>query len=262
MSSQTIKLWSAATGACVRTYSRHTESVACVAWLPCGRGFVSASADRSVMLWGVGGEVLHTWHGARVTDLAVSADGVRLVAASESGVRVGSIEGSFEGSSEAGGAAGGIAGGRHGGMPGGGGRLSLAIPGEPTIGEVDGITALCLSCDASHCLVSVPSGCIHLWHLDSRAQLHEYRGHRSQRLVIRAEFGGADEDLVISGSEDSRVYIWHRHSAALLEVLAGHSAAVNAVAWGPSSAPMLASASDDGTVRVWRAAANAPATLS
>ena len=232
---QTIKLWAASTGSCVRTFSRHTESVTSVAWLPCGRGFLSASADRAVCAWNVRGEVLSEWHGARVTDLAVSSTGTRFVAASEMGVRVGAIEDESDGADDA-------------------LRVRLSMSDEPTIPDADGVACLCLSRDSTHCLTSVPSGRIRLWHLDHRTQLAEYCGHKSQRFVIRAAFGGADEDFVISGSEDSRVYIWHRHTAALLEVLSGHSGAVNTVAWSSSSCPWLASASDDHTVRVWRAA--------
>ena len=57
---------------------------------------------------------------------------------------------------------------------------------------------------------------------------------------------------IVSASEDSQVYIWDRHTEALLEVLPGHSGSVNAVSWCPSRG-LLASASDDGTVRLWSA---------
>ena len=184
---QTIKLWAASTGSCVRTFSRHTESVTSVAWLPCGRGFLSASADRAVCAWNVRGEVLSEWHGARVTDLAVSSTGTRFVAASEMGVRVGAIEDESDGADDA-------------------LRVRLSMSDEPTIPDADGVACLCLSRDSTHCLTSVPSGRIRLWHLDHRTQLAEYCGHKSHRFVIRAAFGGRRR-LLISGAKTARLHM-------------------------------------------------------
>ena len=47
------------------------------------------------------------------------------------------------------------------------------------------------------------------------------------------------------------MYIWHRARGRLLSVLGGHAGVVNAVAWSAARPGLLASASDDRTVRVW-----------
>lgn len=94
--------------------------------------------------------------------------------------------------------------------------------------------------------------------------------------MIRSCFGGLQQNFVVSGSEggiwgarkgnhkrvvscvlffhkkDSSIYVWNRNGA-LLERLAGHTACVNSVAWNRQR-NLIASASDDRTVRVWRSA--------
>ena len=47
------------------------------------------------------------------------------------------------------------------------------------------------------------------------------------------------------------MYVWHARHRRLLRVLSGHTDVVSSVAWNAALPGVLASASDDYTVRVW-----------
>ena len=64
------------------------------------------------------------------------------------------------------------------------------------------------------------------------------------------------------GNLDGNVYIWHRETGFLLEVLTGHGeGSVNAVAWNPTNERMFASCSDDHSIRIWEPAPSSAALL-
>lgn len=95
------------------------------------------------------------------------------------------------------------------------------------------------------------------WDVLPLAPVHELRmaGTRPSRYVLRSCIGGANSGFVASGAEDCRLYIWSRRTGELLDCLAGHSGCINATAWHPTHHWLLASASDDGTIRTWLAPA-------
>jgi len=59
---------------------------------------------------------------------------------------------------------------------------------------------------------------------------------------------------------DNKVYVWHIKHEQPLVTLDGHTRTVNCVHWNPRLPDMIASASDDTTVRIWGPAAAAAAS--
>jgi len=124
---------------------------------------------------------------------------------------------------------------------------------EFALEEDDMITSICMSRDGKYLLANVsqkqPTLC--LWDLRRRERMQKYRGHKQDLHVIRPSFGGTNQSLVAAGSEDMNVYIWHKEKGDILAKVSGHSAIVNAVDWCPSNHMLMASASDDRSVRLW-----------
>jgi WD repeat-containing protein 26 len=94
-----------------------------------------------------------------------------------------------------------------------------------------------------------------------------YTGATHGRYIVKCCYGGLNESFVAGGSADSIVRIWKRHNTSTgnsgnsgsnhhgynhpIALLRGHTSTVNAVSWNPTNHHMIASASDDGTVRIW-----------
>ena len=92
-----------------------------------------------------------------------------------------------------------------------------------------------------------------------------------QHVIENAHSGGVDSidfsidgSMIVSGGGDNLVRIWNATSRDPLITLEGHTGAVRSVAFGPiwsslrmvpkvsGDTPMVISASDDGTLRVWK----------
>ncbi|KAJ3286561.1 hypothetical protein HDU79_006404 [Rhizoclosmatium sp. JEL0117] len=214
-----IKLWNVQTGTCSQTFALHTESVTSLAFIPGSTiSFVSSSVDKNILLWSVEGHVLHKWNGVRVTDLNITSDGKKMVTISDKRVRV----------------------------------FDLVSKEEiASLQEHDAITSICVAQNGRFALVNV-SACqeIHLWDMEENRVLRKFMGHKQSRFVIRSTFGGLDQNFVLSGSEDSNIYVWNREHGVLLESLEGHTATVNSISWN-TRLNIFASASDDRTIRIW-----------
>jgi WD40 repeat protein len=104
-------------------------------------------------------------------------------------------------------------------------------------------------------LLNIATQGVHMWDLSSRILVRKFQGITQGLYMIHSSFGGQNQDFLASGSEDNKVYVWHINNEKPLAVLDGHSRTVNCVHWNPKLPDMIASASDDTTVRIWGPAA-------
>ncbi|KAF0462334.1 WD40 domain-containing protein [Gigaspora margarita] len=214
-----IKLWSVESGECLTTLKKHLYPVTACAWLPDGLRFISGSQDKDTHLWTLDGTILYTWTGARIMDLAINKEGTRMVAiCHDEKLHIYNIETRKE---------------------------------EAIMDENAKLTSICLSSDCKYALVNLSTREIHLWDIEERRIVRKYYGQKQEKFVIRSCFGGIDQGFIVSGSEDSNIYVWHREHATMIEILSGHKGAVNSVNWSPVNPYMFASAGDDHTIRLW-----------
>jgi len=220
---ETIRRWDVKSGKCLHVYEKSATGLISCAWFPDGKQ-LSGLADQNFCIWDLDGKEVDCWKGQGSTgtsDFAVAKDGNLIISMSKQNTIL---------------------------------LFDRETKQERIIEEGSTITSFCLSEDGDFLLVNLVSEEIHLWNIrNDPVRVNRYNGHKRTRFVIRSCFGGFEQAFIASGSEDSQVYIWHRATGDLIETLAGHSGTVNCVSWNPANPHMLASASDDHTVRIWGA---------
>ncbi|KAF1993474.1 glycoside hydrolase family 1 protein [Amniculicola lignicola CBS 123094] len=222
------RIWDVKTGRCLVCISDFTYPPSTAAWCPDGRKVIIGSQDTKygLAVWDIDGNLVYTFkvENLRVHDLALSPDGQRLVVLLEARI------------------------------------LVYDFPSYEKIGdwplEDVKLTNVTISADSQCMLVSMNENTIKLMEIETGDTLEQYKGHVQENFVIRSAFGGADENFVVSGSEDSRVYIW-RTNGHLVEALDAHpNGCVNSVAWHPNDPKVFASAGDDRVIRIWKPTPN------
>ncbi|KAL0914473.1 hypothetical protein M5K25_014822 [Dendrobium thyrsiflorum] len=217
---ESIRCWDVSLGVCLHVYEKSGLGLISCVWSPAGKQFFCCVTDRSISLWDLEGNEVECWKGQRTTknsDMAVTNRYI-ITMCREMTILL----------------------------------LDREARIEKLIEEDQMITSFSLSKDEKFLLVNLLNQEIHLWNIaDAPMLVAKYAGHKHSRFVIRSCFGGFEDSFIASGSEDSQVYIWHRKTGTLIRVLPGHSGAVNCVSWNPSNPHMLASGSDDHTIRIW-----------
>uniref|UniRef100_A0A7N0UAI3 CTLH domain-containing protein n=1 Tax=Kalanchoe fedtschenkoi TaxID=63787 RepID=A0A7N0UAI3_KALFE len=225
----TVRRWDVATGECLHVYEKTGLGLLSCGWSASGEKVFCGVTDKSISVWDLNGKELDVWKGKRtllISDLEVSSDGKWIITMCGENVIL---------------------------------LYNMETKAEEFLEETQTIISFSLSIDDKFLLVNLCNQEMHLWNLKGDVKsVAKYEGYKRTRLLIRSCLGGLEQGFIASGSEDSQVYIWHRDSMELIEVLPGHSGAVNCVSWNPVNPHMLASASDDRTIRIWGLKAQIP----
>uniref|UniRef100_A0A8D0AYJ0 WD repeat-containing protein 26 n=1 Tax=Salvator merianae TaxID=96440 RepID=A0A8D0AYJ0_SALMN len=232
-------LWNVQTGELRTKMSQsHEDSLTSVAWNPDGKRFVTGGQRGQFYQCDLDGNLLDSWEGVRVQCLWCLSDG-KTVLASDTHQRIRGYN--FE-----------------------------DLTDRNIVQEDHPIMSFTISKNGRLALLNVATQGVHLWDLQDRVLVRKYQGVTQGFYTIHSCFGGHNEDFIASGSEvqvdavipvisvnddkrsnDHKVYIWHKRSELPIAELTGHTRTVNCVSWNPQISSMMASASDDGTVRIW-----------
>ncbi|XP_060209675.1 WD repeat-containing protein 26 homolog [Lycium barbarum] len=219
---EVVRRWDVSSGECIHTYMKHGLGLTSCGWAPDGKRIFCGVTDKSISMWDLAGKELECWKGhriSRIADLEITRDGKHMVSVCKDNMIL---------------------------------LFGLESKEKRIIQEDEAITSFVLSADNRYILISLWNEEIHLWSIEGSIRLIAiYKGHKRERFVVRSCFGGIDQSFIASGSENSQVCIWHKCSSQVIVELAGHSGTVNCVSWNPANPHMLASASDDRTIRIW-----------
>jgi len=195
------------------------ESLTCAAFSPDGTRFVTGGIRGQFYLCDLEGTILNNWDGVRVNSLAFLNDNQTVLAA-DTHYRIRSY--CFETRND-----------------------------YNMIQEQHSIMTFSVNSTDRLALLNISSQGLHLWDLRDKCLIRTYQGITQGTYTIYSTFGGVNESFIASGSEDNTVCIWHVRREEPLATLTGHTRTVNCVSWNPVFHDMLASCSDDGTVRIW-----------
>ncbi len=211
----TVKSWTTATGAALRTFGGHTGRVGSVAIAADGALLVTAG-DRTVRVWNLdkGSPVRSIEADARqATHAAVTSDGKVAVSAG------------FDGTAKAWNLA--------------DGTLVQTYPHSPGKGRL--VTAV-LSTDETLVLTGGEDSTVKVWNRTTGALERTITGHESGVNAIAV---APDGQTIVTASDDRTVRVWHARSGAPIHAWRGHTDEVWNVAISPDGALVASAGADD-----------------
>ncbi|GFY53689.1 WD repeat-containing protein 26 [Trichonephila inaurata madagascariensis] len=225
--SSDLWVWNVETGG-LKIKMNHSpeDSLTTCAWNQDGKRFVCGGTRGQFYQCDLDGNVLDSWEGVRVQCLWCRKDG-KTVLAADTHHRIRGYN--FEDLTD----------------------FNIVCLNIDRLQESHSVMSF--TCDDSGrlALLNIQSQGVHLWDIEDRVLIRKFQGVTQGYYTIHSCFGGVNQVFVASGSEDNKVYIWHIKREMPIAMLLGHTRTVNCVSWNPVYPSMLASASDDGTIRIW-----------
>ncbi|KAL7680041.1 putative translation initiation factor, beta propellor-like domain, WD40-repeat-containing [Plasmopara halstedii] len=219
--STTIQVWNRTTKKCEKSLNHPIGNVSRLQWLPNGDYFVSGSTDKLLVLWNAtDNSVVYQWSGRRVVDVVVHPRNSNVFVL----------------------------------LPGFELRVyDVTQKSDHLILQTKHVVSCLVISSCGHflllnCIKEEQVMCVES---TTGRTLATFQGMREQRYILRPCFIGFQHELVASGSEDGKVFVWERESGKLAITLDGHSSVVNEVVCHPIHTNVIATASDDKTIRLW-----------
>ena len=130
-------------------------------------------------------------------------------------------------------------------------NLSIKSDEEDVIEERYAIVSFVVDSDDKYIAINVRDQGVSLWDLKRKTLLRILLGVSQRNMTIFSTFSSPDATFLASGSEDGRVYIYNCAKEKPVAILSGHRRCVNCVSWNPRFPELMASVSDDHSVRLW-----------
>nr|CAB3245414.1 F-box/WD repeat-containing protein 7 [Phallusia mammillata] len=209
---RTLKIWNADTGNCVHTLYGHTSTVRCLALHD--NIVVSGSRDATLRVWNIeDGECLHVLVGHMAAVRCVCYDGRRVVS------------GAYDY------------------------MVKVWDPvTEECLHTLQGHTnrVYSLQFDGTYVVSGSLDTSIRVWELETGTCLHTLMGHQSltSGMVLRG-------NILVSGNADSTVKVWDILTGECLKTLEGSNKHLSAVTCLQFRGKFIITSSDDGTVKLW-----------
>ncbi|XP_034478202.1 NACHT domain- and WD repeat-containing protein 1 [Drosophila innubila] len=130
------------------------------------------------------------------------------------------------------------------------GWLPAPLPSQirnMTVSGTGVIRAVCVAPSKQHLILATNSGDVQQWHIMSNSLEHTYKGHTAAVTCLLV--APQQSQLLLTGSEDATVNVWHVSLRERRVHINAHTAPVTAVAAGVNNT-LIISSSEDATIAI------------